>query len=214
MLVHVFQKCVFRNICVCVHLSVQPFTKNIIFQLTETGKFGGKTAIPAEAEGSGHQANSLGKKVAESLRCLPDEVGSQAPKRKLYQVVPRYLNPCPTWVPGHLHGLSVTARERTSESIGLAQSTEMSAKEAIIIILNLSRLCALLHVWVLSCVLSALMCSECIDPAYGSSRPNRDSVNCGRRCLLLPLYFPSGVSPLEIKSYTWADLRVAHSYWL
>ena len=101
------QECIFRNIFVCAHLSVQPFTKNIIFQWTETRNFGGKTAIPAEAEGSGHQANSLGRKAAESFCCLPDEVGSQATKRELYQVVPLYLTLCPIWVPGHLHGLSV-----------------------------------------------------------------------------------------------------------
>ena len=97
------------------------------------------------------------QKRCRIIRCPPDKLGSQAPKRELYQVVPRYLTLCPTWVPGHLHGLSVKARERTSESIGLAQSTEMSAQEAICVILNLSRLCALLQFWVLSCVLSALI---------------------------------------------------------
>ncbi|XP_037052777.1 disks large homolog 5-like isoform X5 [Peromyscus leucopus] len=40
---------------------------------TEAGKIGGETAIPAEAERSGHQAQGLGRKAAALLHCLPDE---------------------------------------------------------------------------------------------------------------------------------------------
>ncbi|XP_052608860.1 disks large homolog 5-like [Peromyscus californicus insignis] len=72
--------------------------------LQETGKIGGETAIPAEAERSGHQAQGLGRKAAALLHCLPDEVGPQA-RREWHSVVPLYLNLCPIWISAHVHGL-------------------------------------------------------------------------------------------------------------